>query len=102
MLTDDDEAFLGELVLGNLEVQRRGPLPDPARAVVVRAVARAIVAAERAGVGDGDAAQVGAHAQDHQPLGIFHTIAVGLRVPQGIGVDGDLSLDLSRSPVSDE
>ena len=82
MLADDDEAFLGELVLGNLEVQRRGPLPDPARAVVVRAVARAIVAAERAGVSDRDAAQVSAHAEEDEELGVLGALLVGLGVPQ--------------------
>ena len=82
MLADDDQAFLGELVLGNLEVQRRGPLPDPARAVVVRAVARAIVAAEGPGVSDGDAAQVGAHAEEDEKLWILDALVVGLGVAQ--------------------
>ena len=48
----------------------------------MRAVARAIVSAERAGVGDGDAAQVGAHAEEDEELGVLGALLVGLGVPQ--------------------
>ena len=48
----------------------------------MRPVARAIVAAERSGVGDGHAAQVGAHAEEDEKLGILGSLVVGLGVAQ--------------------
>ena len=86
----------------DLEVERCGTLPDSAAGVVVAAVAGTVVSTELPGVGDGDAAQVSAHAQDDQPLGVLDTLRVRLGVPQGGGVTRDLGLDLSGGPVPDE
>ena len=66
-----------------LKVERCGTLPDPAAGVVVAAVAGAVVASELSGVGDGDAAEVSAHPEDHQPLGVLDTLSVRLGVPGG-------------------
>ena len=45
-LADDEGVLVPPLVLGDLEVERGGALPDPPGRVVVRAVARAVVPAE--------------------------------------------------------
>ena len=66
------------------------------------AVAGAVVASELSGVGDGDAAEVGAHAEDDEPLGVLHALAVGLGVAQGRGVNGGLGLDLGGGSVADK
>lgn len=86
----------------DLEVERSGSLPDSAAGVVMAAVAGAVVTSELSGVGDGDAAEVSAHAEDHQPLGVLDTLSVRLGIPQGIGVNGHLGLNLRGGPVSDE
>lgn len=59
-LTDDDLALLGEVVLGDLEVERRRALADAARDVVVRTVAGAEPTAEFTSLADGDTTKVGA------------------------------------------
>ena len=66
------------------------------------AVAGAVVASELSGVSDGDAAEVGAHAEDDKPLGVFHALAVGLGVAQGRRVNGGLGLDLGGGSVADK
>lgn len=66
-LAQHDLGGAQELVLGHLEVKRRGPAADAAGAVIVRAVARAVPAVVVARVGDGHAAQVRAHAQHDEP-----------------------------------
>ena len=96
-LADNKQALLGELVVGDLKVEGCGALPDPARGVVVGAVAGAVVAAKLAGVGDGHAAQVGAHAKDDEPFGVLDTFVVLLGVSQRGGVDAALGLNLLRS-----
>lgn len=61
-LADNQLAVLGEVVLGDLEVERRGALSYPAGDVVVRAVAGAEPSAEVAGLANGDTAQMRADA----------------------------------------
>ena len=61
-LTNDKLAILGELVVGDLEVQRGRSFPDTARDIVVRTVARAEPATEVTGLADGNATQMGADA----------------------------------------
>ena len=61
-LTDDQLAVLGEVVLGDLEVEGGGAFPDAARDVVVGAVAGAEPAAVVAGLADGHTTQMGADA----------------------------------------
>ena len=94
--------MLSHTALTDLEVERRGSLPDSAAGVVMAAVAGTVVAPELASVSDGDTSQVGAHAEDHQPLGVLDTLGVRLGVPQGGGVARHLGLDLRGSPVPDE
>merc|ERR1719422_207630 len=101
-LTNNKETLLGEFVVRNLKVERSGALPDSAAGVVMTAVAGAVVTTKLSGVGDGDAAEVGAHAEDHQPLGVLDTLGVRLGVPQGGGVTRHLGLNLRGGPVSDE
>lgn len=64
-LTNDKLAILGELVVGDLEVQRGRSFPDTARDIVVRTVARAEPATEVTGLADGNATQMGADAYCH-------------------------------------
>lgn len=59
-LTDDQLAILGEIVLGDLEVERGGTLPYSAGDIVVRTVARAEPTAVVTGLANGDTTQVGA------------------------------------------
>ena len=62
--------------------ERRRPLADPARGVVVRAVARAEPPVVVAGLVDRDAAEVRAHAKHDQGLWALHAVEVVLRVAQ--------------------
>lgn len=57
-LTDDELAVLGEIVLGDLEVQRRGALAYTSGDVVVGTVAGAEPATEVAGLADGHTSQM--------------------------------------------
>jgi hypothetical protein len=59
-LTDDEGLLIGEVVGGNLEVQRSGTLPDTAGDIVVGTVAGAEPAAEVTGLTDGDTTKVSA------------------------------------------
>lgn len=59
-LTDDQQALLGEVVGGDLEVEGGRSLSYPAGDVVVGAVAGAEPAAEVAGLADGDTTEMGA------------------------------------------
>jgi hypothetical protein len=59
-LTDDQLAILGEIVLGNLKVERGRTLPYSAGDIVVRTVARAEPTAVVTGLANGDTTQVGA------------------------------------------
>lgn len=80
-LTYDDGTF-EYLVRGHFQVEGGGTLPDPAGGVVMASVARAVVAPELPGIGDGHAAQVRAHADDHEPRGVLDPHGVGLGVAQ--------------------
>eukprot|EP00966_Prymnesium_polylepis_P123189 2848104-Prymnesium_polylepis.2 len=66
----------------HLEVERRRPLADAPRRVVVRAVARAEPAIVVARTVDRHAAQVRAHAKDDERLRLLHAVGIGLRVAQ--------------------
>jgi len=90
------------LVLGDLEIQRRGAPSDAPGDVVVRAVTRTEPAAEIAGFTDGHAAQMGADAEHDQPLGVLDTVRVGLRVAQRLDLDFVRLLDLVGRAVADE
>ena len=59
-LTDDQLALFGEVVCGDLEVQRSRTLPDTAGNVVVGTVAGAEPTAKVASLADRDTTQVGA------------------------------------------
>lgn len=57
-LTDNQLVLLGELVRGDLEVERGRALPYASGDVVVRTVARAEPSAEVTRLADGDTAQM--------------------------------------------
>jgi hypothetical protein len=59
-LTDDQLAILGEIVLGNLEVERGRTLPYSAGDIVVRTVARAEPTAVVTCLTNGNTTQMGA------------------------------------------
>jgi hypothetical protein len=101
-LTDDEGLLLGELVLGYLEVQGSGTLADTAGDIVVRTVARAEPAAVFTGLADGHTTQVGADTQHDQPLGLLHTLVVGLGVTQILPLCLTGLLDLILGTVTDE
>ncbi len=61
-LTNDQLVLLGEVVFGDLEVERSRSFPDAARDVVVRTVAGAEPTTEVAGLADGYATQMVADA----------------------------------------
>lgn len=101
-LTDDEDLLLGELVRGNLEVQRSGTLADTAGDIVVRTVARAEPAAVVTGLADGHTTQVGADTQHDQPLGLLNTLVVGLGVAQALPLCVTGLVDLILGTVTDE
>lgn len=101
-LADDHQVVAGELVRGDFQVERGGPLPDPAGRVIVRPVARAVVAAEVSRIRDGHAAQVGADADQDDPLGLLDSLQVVLRVPQLGHLHGGLLVDLLLGSVAHE
>ena len=72
---------------GDFEVEGGRSLADAAGSVVVGAVAGAVVATEVPGVGDGHAAQMGAHADDDEPLGVLCALVVVLRVTESVHWD---------------
>jgi hypothetical protein len=63
---------------------------------------RAKPAAEIPRLTNGDTAQMRAHAQHDQPLGLLDAVFVGLGVAQGRGVDGAGFLDFGLGAVPDE
>ena len=101
-LTNDKLVILGEVVLGNLQVERRGALSYPARDVVVGTVARAEPATVVTGLTNGDTTQMGANTQHDQPLGALDTVLIGLGVSEGGDVDFVGLVDLVLGSVTDE
>lgn len=73
-LTDDQQIVVGELVVRHLQIQRSRTLADATGRIVMGAVARAVVAAELAGIRDRYAAQMRADANHHQPLGLLDAL----------------------------
>ena len=69
-----------------LKIKRSRSLSYSATGIIMATMAGTVVTSELSGVGDGDAAEVGAHAEDDQPLGVLDTLGVRLGVPQGGGV----------------
>ncbi len=69
-LSYDEQALLRKLVVGHLHVEGRGTLADAAGRVVVGPVARAVVAAPLASIGDGHTAKV---------IYNFETTVLGIR-----------------------
>lgn len=101
-LTDDEGLILGEVVLGNLQVEGGRALSNTAGDVVVRTVAGAEPAAKVAGLADGHTTQVGADTQHDQPLGALSTVVVGLGVTQTLPVNLAGLVDLILGAVADE
>lgn len=83
--TNHHGPLLREVVLRNLEVQRRRSLSSSAGHIVMRAVARAKPSTKIAGLANGNAAQVGAHADHDEPFGLLDAVFVFL----GVAEDGD-------------
>lgn len=73
-LADNEEALVGELMGGHFQVKGRRSLTDSARGIVMGAVAWAIIASPVTSVRDGHTTQMRADANDHQPLGLDHTL----------------------------
>ena len=65
-------------------------------------MARTEPAAKFAGFADGHAAQVGADADHDEPLGLLDAVGIGLRVAEGVNVDGFGFFDLRLGAVADE
>lgn len=101
-LTNDELVILGEVVLGDLQVQGCGALSYPARDIVVGAVARAEPTTKVTGLTNGDTTQVGADTQHDQPLGALDTVLIGLGVSEGGDVDFVGLVDLVLGSVADE
>lgn len=79
---------------GYFEVKWGGSLADTAGGVVVGTVAGAVVAAEVASVGHGHAAEMGADADDYEPLGLRCALVVVLRITEGVYWDRLLRCNL--------
>lgn len=101
-LTDNEHVVVDEFVLWDFQVQWSWALANTSGAVVMRSVARAKVAVEVTGVGDGHAAKMRADAEQDEPLGLLGAHVVRLRVAQAGHVDAALSLDLSLGAVAHE
>jgi hypothetical protein len=101
-LTDDKVGLLNEVILGHLKVERRRALPDTARNVVVRTVARAEPATEVTGLTNGHTTQVGAHTNHDEPLGLLDALAVLLRVAKSLPLGVLGLLDLVGGTVANE
>merc|ERR1719398_543591 len=80
--TNNDQTLLRELVVWDLQVKRCRTLTDSAAGVIMASMAGAVVASKLSSVSNGDAAKVGAHAQDDQPLSFLHPLSVRLGVPK--------------------
>lgn len=118
LLTNDDLAFLGEIIFGNLEVERSGTFSYATRDIVVGTVARTEPTAKVTSLADGYTTQVGAHAwgelavsrdekgmhrtKHDQPFGLLYTVAVGLRISQTFPFSILGFLDLICCAVTDE
>ena len=102
ILAYEQFVLLQETVGRDLEVERRRALADPPGNVIVGTVAWAEPATEVSCVRQWDAAEVSAHANDHQPLRVLHTLCVLLWVAQGCHVHTVGKLDVVLRPASDE
>lgn len=99
---DKDAVGPEELVVGHWEVAGCGSAADAPGGVVVRAVARAVVAAEVAEVWQRDAAEMRANADDHQPARVLHAVRVVRRVLESAHRRALLCRDFSRRAVPHE
>src|SRR5205807_9849471 len=101
---DPDLVVGDELVGRQRQIRRRRPATDAARRVVLRAMARAEPAVEVALMRQRDAAKVGADADQHQPLvlALLDPRLIGLRVREGVPVEGTRLVDLFLGAMTDE
>ena len=92
------------MIGGQVQVLRSWPLPDAARGVVHGAVARAEPAVVGALMRERDAAEVGADADQNEPLVLawLDAVLVGLRIGQAAELDVARLLDLLLGAVADE
>ena len=91
-----------ETVGGHLEVERRRSLADPPGDVVVGTVAWAEPAAKVSRIWEWDAAQVGAHTNDNQPLRVLDTHRILLWITERCDVNTVGQLHIVFSPAPDE
>src|SRR6185437_1975073 len=101
---DPDLGVGGESVRRQDEILRRRTFADAARGIVLRAVAGAEPAVVFALVGERDAAEMGADADDHQPLFVtgLSPLGIGCRIRQTVDVDVLGLVDFLLRPVEDE
>lgn len=67
---------------GNLEVKGGGALTDTTGGIIVRAMARAVVASKVTRVSDGHATEMSAHSDHHQPLRVLYALVIVLRIAE--------------------
>ena len=60
-LANNKHSLLGEFVERNLQIERGWALPDPARSIIMAAMARAVVSSKLPSISNGHTAKVGAH-----------------------------------------
>src|SRR5712692_5042916 len=101
---DPDLGIGDELVRRQRQVGGRRPAADAPRGVVLRAVARAEPAVVIALVGERDAAEMGADADQHEPLvlAVLDARLIGLRIRQRTPVDRARLVDLLLAAMADE
>mmetsp|Transcript_9211 Transcript_9211/g.19128 ORF Transcript_9211/g.19128 Transcript_9211/m.19128 type:complete len:261 (+) Transcript_9211:91-873(+) len=91
-----------ELVRRNLQVEWGRSLADSSRNIVVRSVAGAEPSVVFSGIRYGDASQVGANGQDHNPFVGEDSVFVGLWVTQTAHWDGADCIYFLGPSLSDE
>ena len=94
--------IIKELVIRNLQVERCGAFPDTARGVIMGAMAGAVVPPVVPRVGNGDAPQVGTHADDNDPFGFCHAFRIVLGVTQLTHVNRGFRSNLLLCSMTDE
>src|SRR5262245_21625437 len=101
---DPDLGVGDELIGRQRQVGRRRAAADAAGGAVLRAVARAEPAAVVALVGNRDAAEMGADADQHKPLSVtrLHALGVGLWIGQAGIVGRPRLVDLLLGAMADE
>lgn len=101
-LTNNKLIVLHNLILWNLQVQRRRTSPNPPGNIVVRTMARTEPSTVVTGLTNRHTAQVCADSQHDEPLWLLDTVGVLLRITERLNLDGIRFFDFGGGTVADE